>query len=126
VLTVLAEPGEAVATGSPLYTLADLSSLKLRAYASGNQFAQLRLGMPVAVLVDDGAGGIREVRGEVSSIASQAQFTPTPIQTRDARAELVYGFDVRVPNADGLLKIGMPGEVRFLNTPAERGGRNSE
>ncbi len=121
VLTVLAEPGETVAPGSPLYTIADLSSLKLRAYASGNQLAQLRIGMPVTVLVDDGTGGIREVRGEVTSIASQAQFTPTPIQTRDERAELVYGFDVRVPNADGLLKIGMPGEVRFLTTPRERG-----
>ena len=124
VLTVLAEPGETVATGSPLYTIADLSSLKLRAYASGNQLAQLRIGMPVTVRVDDGAGGIREIRGEVTSIASEAQFTPTPIQTRDERAELVYGFDVRVPNPDGLLKIGMPGEVRFLTTPRERGEMN--
>ena len=119
VLTVLTEPGETVATGSPLYTVADLASLKLRAYATGDQLPGLRLGMPVAVFVDDGAGGLRELRGEVTQIASQAQFTPTPIQTRDSRAELVYGFDVRVPNRDGLLKVGMPGEVRFLTTPAE-------
>ena len=110
-LTVVAEPGETVATGSPLYTVADLSSLKLRAYATGDQLPRLRLGAPAEVLVDDGAGGLRSIRSEVVFIAAQAQFTPTPIQTRDERAGLVYAFDVRVPNPDGLLKVGMPGEV---------------
>lgn len=121
VLTVLAEAGETVRTGSPLYTVADLSALTLRAYATGDQLPRLRLGGPVEVLVDDGAGGLRALRGTVTAIASEAEFTPTPIQTRDARAELVYAFDVRVPNPDGLLKVGMPGEVRFLDSPRERG-----
>lgn len=123
VLAVVAEAGELVRTGSPLYTVADLSSLKLRAYATGDQLPRLRLGAPVEVLVDDGAGGLAALRGEVTFIAADAQFTPTPIQTRDERAELVYAFDVRVPNPDGLLKVGMPGEVRFLETPRERGER---
>ena len=121
VLTVLAEPGETVRTGAPLYTVADLSSLTLRAYVSGGQLGSLRLGMPVAVLVDAESSALREIRGEVVWIASEAQFTPTPIQTRDERAELVYAFDVRVPNRDGRLKIGMPGEVRFLDAPRQRG-----
>jgi len=114
VLAVVAEPGELVQTGAPLYTVADLRSLRLRAYATGNQFARMRLGMPAEVRVDDGEGGLRTLRGTVVFIAANAQFTPTPIQTRDARADLVYAFDVRVDNADGRLKVGMPGEVRFL------------
>ncbi|NNF56625.1 MAG: HlyD family efflux transporter periplasmic adaptor subunit, partial [Rhodothermaceae bacterium] len=118
VLSVVVEAGELVRTGSPLYTVADLSALTLRAYATGNQLARLRLGMPVEVLVDDGSGGLRSLRGEVVTIASAAQFTPTPIQTRDERAELVYAFEVRVPNPDGFLKVGMPGEVRFLDDAA--------
>ncbi len=113
VLTVLAEPGETVRVGTPLYTVADLSSLRLRAYATGDQLARLRLGAEVEVRVDDGAGGLRALAGRVTSIASEAQFTPTPIQTRDTRAGLVYAFDVRVPNPDGRLRIGMPGEVRL-------------
>ena len=121
VLAVLAEAGEVVRTGTPLYTVADLSALTLRAYATGDQLALLRLGSPVEVLVDDGAGGLRRLRGTLTAVASEAQFTPTPIQTRAARAELVYGFDVRVPNPEGLLKVGMPGEVRFLRRPAEAG-----
>ena len=113
VLTVLAEPGETVRVGTPLYTVADLSSLRLRAYATGDQLARLRLGAEVEVRVDDGAGGLRAIPGRVTAVASEAQFTPTPIQTRDTRAGLVYAFDVRVPNPEGRLRIGMPGEVRL-------------
>jgi HlyD family secretion protein len=113
VLTVVAERGETVQVGAPLYTVADLDTLKLRAYATGNQLPRLRLGMTVDVLVDDGGGGLTALPGEVVWIAANAQFTPTPIQTRDERAELVYAFDVRVSNPDGFLKVDMPGEVRF-------------
>lgn len=47
----------------------------------------------------------------MSWIASKAEFTPTPVQTRDARADLVYAVKILVPNADGALKIGMPADV---------------
>lgn len=113
VLTVVARQGETVQPGRPLYTIADLSTLRLRAYATGDQLPDVRLGMPVDVVVDDGRGGLDTRRGEIISVSSRAEFTPTPIQTRDARAELVYAFVVRVPNEDGRLKVGMPGEVRF-------------
>ena len=125
VLTVVAEPGETVRTGSPLFTLADLSSVTLRAYASGNQLGQIRLGMPVEVRVDDGSGGLRAFRGEITAIASEAQFTPTPIQTRDERAELVYAFDVRLANPEGFLKVGMPGEVYFPDAASGAAGAAS-
>ena len=120
VLTVAARPGEVVATGAPLYTVADLGALRLRAYATGDQLPRLRLGMPVDVRVDDGAGGLRTLAGAVVWVAAEAQFTPTPVQTRDERAELVYAFDVRVANPDGALKVGMPGEVRFRPAAAPR------
>jgi len=120
VLTVLAERGETVQPGAPLYTVADLDTLRLRAYATGAQLPGLRLGQSVAVLVDAEGGGLRSLDGTVTWIADAAQFTPTPIQTRDERAELVYAFDVRVPNPDGLLKVWMPGEVRFADSEAPR------
>lgn len=127
VLTVIARRGETVQIGSPLYTIANLDTLTLRAYATGRQLPRLCLGRPVEVLVDDLDGGLRTLEGEVVWIADEAQFTPTPIQTRDERAALVYAFDVRVPNPDGLLKIGMPGEVRFADGEEERkSGRADE
>ena len=117
VLTVIARRGEVVAAGSPLYRIADVDTLTLRAYATGEQLPRLRLGMTVEVRVDDGRGGLATHRGMVRWIAPQAEFTPTPVQTRDARASLVYAFDVRVPNPAGALKVGMPGEVRFPVVP---------
>ncbi len=113
VLSVIAREGETVMPGSPLYTVANLTTLRLRAYATGDQLPRLRPGMSVEVLVDDGNAGIETREGRVIWIASNAEFTPTPIQTRDERADLVYAFDVRVENPDGRLKVGMPGEVRF-------------
>jgi len=113
VLSVFAKRGESVQMGVPLYTIAFLDTLELRAYATGAQLPRLRLGMPVDVLVDGENGGLHTLGGTVVHIASDAQFTPTPIQTREERAALVYAFDVEVPNPNGLLKVGMPGEVRF-------------
>jgi HlyD family secretion protein len=114
ILTVLARAGEVVRPGSQLYTIAELDPLILRAYATGNQLPRLKVGMTVDILVDDGQGGLESRQGTITFIAPDAEFTPTPIQTRDERAELVYAFEVRTPNPDGRLKIGMPGEVRFL------------
>ena len=53
-------------------------------------------------------------------MSSQAEFTPTPIETRDERTNLVYAIKVRVPNTNGMLKIGMPADVRLTTTTASR------
>jgi HlyD family secretion protein len=110
VLTRYVEPGEYVQAGQPLVKLASLDSLTFRAYVSGAQLATLRLGQNVRVGVDR-ADSIATLPGRVTWIASAAEFTPTPIQTRDERVDQVYAVKVAVNNGDGLLKIGMPGEL---------------
>ena len=112
VLTTYTRAGEVVQTGQPLYRIADLDTLILRAYVSGDQLTEVRLGQQARVRVDRG-GGLATLPGRVTWISSTAEFTPTPIQTRDERADLVYAVKVAVPNADGSLKIGMPGDVSF-------------
>lgn len=110
VLTRYAEAGEYVQSGQPLFKLAALDSLTFRAYVSGSQLATLRLGQAVKVGVDR-ADSIATRPGRITWIASAAEFTPTPIQTREERADQVYAVKVAVGNADGALKIGMPGEL---------------
>jgi len=112
VLVTYAEANETTATGKPLYKIADLSSLILRAYVTGPQFAGLKLNQQVTVFVDGAAGKYRQYRGIVEWISDKAEFTPKTIQTKDERENLVYATKIRVEN-DGLLKIGMYGEVRF-------------
>lgn len=112
VLTRYAMPYEMTAAGKPLYSIADLSTLTLRAYITGDQFSVLRLGKRVSVYVDDTAGKSRRYEGTVRWISDKAEFTPRTIQTRDERANLVYAIKISVPN-DGSLKIGMYGEVKL-------------
>jgi HlyD family secretion protein len=111
--TVLAryvEPGEFVQPGQPLFKLAALDSLTFRAYVTNAQLSQLRLGQEVRVGVDR-ADSIATMPGRVTWIASATEFTPTPIQTREERADQVYAVKVAVANPDGRLRIGMPGEL---------------
>jgi HlyD family secretion protein len=112
--TVLAryvEPGEFVQLGTPLFKMAALDTLTLRAYLSGAQLAQVALGQSLTVRVDAGGDSLRTVQGRVTWIASTAEVTPTPIQTREERTVQVYAVKLAVPNVDGRLRIGMPAEV---------------
>jgi len=118
VLDTYARAGEFVRPGQPLYEVAALDTLTLRVYVDGGQLPAVGLGDAADVHVDDGAGGIRTLAGTVRWIASEAEFTPTPIQTREERTDLVYAVELRVPNPDGRLKIGMPADVTFASRPA--------
>jgi HlyD family secretion protein len=106
------EAGEITTMGKPMYKIADVSSLNLRAYVTGVQLPQIKLGQLVKVLIDDGAKKYKEYPGEIIWISDKAEFTPKTIQTKEERANLVYAIKVKVKN-DGYLKIGMYGEVKL-------------
>ncbi|MCO6478480.1 MAG: HlyD family efflux transporter periplasmic adaptor subunit [Phaeodactylibacter sp.] len=110
VLLKLAEPHEMAAMGKPLYTIARMDELELRAYISGAQLPHIKLGQEVEVLIDEDEEANRSLTGTISWISDKAEFTPKTIQTKEERVNLVYAFKVKVKN-DGSLKIGMPGEV---------------
>lgn len=110
VLVKLAEPAEIAHTGKPLYKIADLREMTLRAYVSGSQLPHVKLGQPVTVLIDENESENQSFEGTISWISDEAEFTPKIVQTKEERVNLVYAIKVRVPN-DGSLKIGMPGEV---------------
>lgn len=111
VLTRLAEAGEVTAFGKPLYRIADLSTMELRVYISGNMLSQIKTGETAAVLIDS-PDGLKELQGTITWVSPSAEFTPKIIQTRDERVNLVYAVKLRVIN-DGSLKIAMPAEVNF-------------
>jgi HlyD family secretion protein len=119
VLATYAKAGEFVQQGQPLYKIANLDAVEVRAYVDETQLAGIRLGQAAQVTVDTGKDERRTVSGSISWISSEAEFTPTPIQTREERAELVYAVKIRVANQEGLLKIGMPADVNFSSTGTE-------
>lgn len=114
VLTNYALRGEMQTVGKPLYKIANIDTLNLKAYVTGNQLPEIRLGQKVSVKIDNGKDGFKAYSGKIIWISDKSEFTPKTIQTKDERANLVYAIKVQVKN-DGFLKIGMYGEVAFLS-----------
>ena len=113
VLSKYVEANEVAIQGKALYKLADMSEVYLRVYISGAQLPQIKIGQKVKVLVDKNEKENNEYEGVITWISSSSEFTPKIIQTKEERVNLVYAAKIKVKN-DGVLKIGMPGEVRFV------------
>jgi HlyD family secretion protein len=120
VLTSYAKAGEIVQAGQPLYRVADLTSMEVRAYVTEPQLAAIKLGQEARVSIDAGGGRRQSVSGTVAWISSRAEFTPTPIQTREERVDMVYAIKVHVANENAVLKIGMPVDVQFVPSQAAK------
>lgn len=112
VLATYALKGEMAIIGKPLYKIANTDTLNLRAYITGEQLSQIKIGDEVEVRIDSGAADFKSYSGSIIWIANKSEFTPKTIQTKNERANQVYAIKVSVPN-DGYLKIGMYGEVIF-------------
>ncbi|MBI4947749.1 MAG: HlyD family efflux transporter periplasmic adaptor subunit [Bacteroidetes bacterium] len=112
VLTKYAQDHEVVMPGKALYKIAETDTLILRAYITGSQLSEVKLGQTIKVRVDKGAKQYGEYSGIVYWVSDRSEFTPKTIPTKEERADLVYAIRVRVIN-DGFLKIGMYAEVQF-------------
>jgi HlyD family secretion protein len=112
VIEKYSETGEIAAAGKPMVKIADLSLIKLKAYVSGAQLANIKIGQNCTVRIDDGKKGYKSFSGTISYISGKAEFTPKIIQTKDERVTLVYSVTIDVKN-DGTMKSGMPGEAIF-------------
>ena len=114
VLTSFAEAHEFVAPGTPLYKIANLDYLKLKAYTSAVLLQKVKLNDTVMVRIDKDEEDYTLLEGVLTYIADVAEFAPKTIETKEERVNLVYAIEVSVKN-NGYLKIGMPGEVLFSN-----------
>lgn len=112
VLEKYAEEGEFAVTGKPLFKVADINNMFLRAYITSVQLSRVKIGQKVKVFTDYGNDVGHEYDGVVTWISSRSEFTPKSVLTNDERADQVYAVKIRVKN-DGYIKIGMYGEVKF-------------
>ena len=112
ILAKYAESGEVTAAGRPLFKVANLNEMQLKAYITSDILTKLKLNQRVKVFADFGEEESREYDGEVVWISNKAEFTPKTIQTRSERDNLVYAIKIAVKN-DGFLKIGMYGGIKL-------------
>lgn len=104
----MAEAGEVVAAGQPVFRVTELDQPWVRAYLSETNLARVRLGQPARVAVD---GVDRVFEGTLSFISPEAEFTPKTVETRELRTGLVYRIKIQLENPEGVLKLGMPADV---------------
>ncbi|HWL88970.1 MAG TPA: HlyD family efflux transporter periplasmic adaptor subunit, partial [Polyangiaceae bacterium] len=105
----LLEPGAVVGPGTRIVNSVDLSTAKLIFFLPNAELGRTRIGAHAEVHADTYPD--RVFRGRVFRIASEAEFTPRNVQTREDRDRLVYAVEVHVDNADGALLAGMPADV---------------
>jgi HlyD family secretion protein len=112
VLVKAAEPGEVLAAGTTVVTIGDLDHPWLRAYINETDLGRVKLGQKVKLTTDSFPNKV--YWGQVSYIASEAEFTPKQIQTKEERVKLVYRIKIEVDNKEHELKNNMPVDAEIL------------
>jgi HlyD family secretion protein len=106
------EPGEIIAAGTPVVTIADLQNAWLKVYVPETDLGRVKLGQAAEIRTDTYRGKV--YRGKVVFINSEAEFTPKNIHTPVERVKLVFAVKISVDNPDQELKPGMPVDTRIL------------
>jgi len=120
ILTRQTELGEVMQPGTPVVTLADLDHVWLRAYVAETDLGRIRWGQAATVHTDTYPG--RAYPGQISFIASEAEFTPKSVETHKERVTLVYRIKIDVINPNHELKPGMPADATIqLGPPVQSG-----
>lgn len=114
VLEKYAEQGELTGVGKAIIKVANLKEMILRAYVSGSQLPNIKIGQNIKVYIDKDTKTNQELEGTITWISNTSEFTPKIIQTKEERVNLVYAIKVLVKNG-GEIKIGMPGEIKIDN-----------
>lgn len=112
VLEKYVEQGEFVTVGKPLFKVANIHQMYIRAYITSVQLKNIKIGQKVKVMADYGNNQKKQYNGTIIWISNRSEFTPKTILTDDERADLVYAVKIQFRN-DGYVKIGMYGEVKF-------------
>ncbi|MBP2664115.1 MAG: hypothetical protein H6Q71_2063 [Firmicutes bacterium] len=103
------ENGEYVNPGAAVLTVGDMNDCWVKIYVSSTQLGLIAVGQEAQVKVDSFPG--RVFRGEIKEISQNAEFTPRQSITQSERANLVFAVKVKLDNAEGILKPGMPADV---------------
>ena len=105
------EIGDMTSPQKPVYTVALIDPLWVRAYVSEPDLGKIQEGMIAAVTTDSFPK--KQYEGRIGFISPTAEFTPKPVETTQVRTRLVYQVRVFVENPNDELRLGMPATVRI-------------
>jgi HlyD family secretion protein len=95
--------------GTKILTLVRIDRVEATFYVPNRELASVSAGKGVTAIAD--AYPDRTFNGTISRVASQAEFTPRNVQTREDRDRLVYAVTAVFDNPSNELRPGMPVEV---------------
>lgn len=101
-------PGDIVAAGQGVVEILENDQLWVRVFVPETLLGLVQLGTPATIRVDTFPS--KTYRGTVSQISSQAEYTPRNVQTRDQRADQLFGVRITIDRTPDL-KSGMAAEV---------------
>lgn len=111
------EPGEVVVPGAPVFTLIEPGARWVRIYVPEDRLGAVPLGGAATLRTDSYPD--KTYSGRVTFLASEAEFTPKNVQTKEERVRLVYAAKVQVLDDPRMeLKPGLPVDVEVALQPA--------
>ncbi len=114
VTTRSVEPGTVVLPSRPLLRIVDLNQVYMRGFIPGGQIAQIRVGQPARVYLDNDPRHQSPLKATVTAIDAKASFTPENIYFQRDRVEQVFGVRLSIDQPDGFAKPGMPADAEIL------------
>ncbi|MCK5126649.1 MAG: efflux RND transporter periplasmic adaptor subunit [candidate division Zixibacteria bacterium] len=111
IIETFVEAGELASPGKALIKIARLDTVEVKIYIPPSDLTRIKIGGQAEIDPEDGREA--PIHGTIVWVSPKAEFTPKNIQTKEARADLVYAIKISIPNLDESLKIGMPVAVRI-------------
>ncbi|HEV8678960.1 MAG TPA: HlyD family efflux transporter periplasmic adaptor subunit [Stellaceae bacterium] len=117
----VANVGEVLAAGGRVFTMLDTAYVYMDIYLPTAGAGRVRLGSDARIVLD--AYPDHPIPAKVAFIATQAQFTPKTVETRDERDKLMFRVRVRIDpdrlrDRAELVRSGLPGVGYVRTDPA--------
>jgi HlyD family secretion protein len=117
----VANLGEVLPAGGKVFTMLDTAYVYMDIYLPTAEAGRVRLGSDARIVLD--AYPKHVIPAKVVFIASQAQFTPKTVETKDERDKLMFRVRVRIDperllGRAEIVRSGLPG-VAYVRTDAK-------
>ena len=117
----IANIGEVLPAGGRVFTMLDIAYVYMDIYLPTADAGKVRIGADARIVLD--ARPDLAIPAKVAFIATQAQFTPKTVETKDERDKLMFRIRVKIDperlRARGaLVRSGLPGVAYVKQDPA--------
>jgi len=117
----VANVGEVLPAGGKVLTMLDASYVYMDIYLPTVEAGRVRLGDEARIVLD--AYPDHVIPASVVFVASQAQFTPKTVETKDEREKLMFRIRVRVDpkrlsGREAIVRSGLPGVAYVRISPS--------